>query len=146
MISGSSLFAYWMGHYLSDIIFQSVPAITGLIFVKIFDIDVPGVWYLFVLIVLANPVFIYAFSFLFSKDESGSFVIKIIYFCFGIIAPLAQSFLQISPTTIDISKVLRWFFYPFPIYDLCFGFMVLSQKLLIELSLWSNIAPKDRPA
>lgn len=72
-------------------------------------------------------------------------MIKILYFCFGIIAPLAQSFLQISPTTIDISKYLRWIFYPFPIYDLCFGFMVLSQKLLIELSLWSNIPVADRP-
>ena len=89
MISGSSLSAYWLGHYFSDIIVQSVPAITGLIFVKIFDLDVPGVWYLFVLICFANPVFIYCFSFLFTKDESGSFAIKMVYFCFGIIAPLA---------------------------------------------------------
>jgi len=66
-----------------------LPACTALLFVKIFNIDVPGVWYLFVLICFSNPVFIYAFSFFFSKDETGSFVIKIVYFVFGIIAPLA---------------------------------------------------------
>jgi len=119
MVSGCSIGAYWAGNYVADIIFQSIPALVGLLFVGIFDIDAPQAWVLFLLIVLANPVFLYAFSFMFAKQESGSFVIKIIYFSLGIVAPLAMSFLQLSPDTADTAKILRWFFYVFPIYDLC---------------------------
>lgn len=103
MISGSSVAAYWLGNYIADVVFQSLPALVGLLFVKIFDIDVERVWVLFALNTFANPAFVYAFSFLFAKEESGSFMIKIIYFTLGIVAPLAMSFLQIGDTTYKLS-------------------------------------------
>lgn len=136
MVSGSSVVAYWAGNYIADVVFQSIPALVGLLFVGIFEIDVPSVWVLFLLTTFANPVFLYAFSFFFKNEASASFMIKILYFSLGIIAPLAMSFLQLSASTADLARTLRWVFLPFPIYDLCFGFMVLSQKSLIELVLW----------
>jgi len=82
-----------MGNYIADILFQSIPSICGIIFIKVFDIDVPYVWVLFILNVFTNPAFIYFFSFLFDKDETGSLVIKMIYIVIGIIGPITMSIL-----------------------------------------------------
>jgi hypothetical protein len=95
MISGCSISAYWMGNYIADILFQALPALVAIAAIHLFNIDVPKVHYLFITVVFANPAFIYAFSFFFEKDESGSLVIKMIYFLFGVIAPIAVSILQL---------------------------------------------------
>ena len=135
MVSGSSVFAYWAGNYVADVFIQAIPAVVGLIFVKVFDIIAPKVWVLFGLIVLANPVFVYALSFLFAKEDAGSFAIKLLYMTFGFVAPFAMSFLAIFPTTEDTAKVLRWFFMLLPIYDLCHGFMMITQIDLTQIVL-----------
>jgi hypothetical protein len=93
MISGCSLSAYWMGNYIADILFQAVPACVAIAAIHLFNIDVPKIHWIFLTVIFANPAFIYAFSFLFEKDESGSLVIKMTYFLFGIIAPITVSIL-----------------------------------------------------
>ncbi len=93
MVSGSSLSAYWVGNYIADVIAQIIPATVAVLGVKWFDIDAPEVVWLFVLTIFSNPVFIYAFSFFFEKDEEGSLFMKIIYFCFGIICPITIAIL-----------------------------------------------------
>jgi hypothetical protein len=138
MVSGSSVFAYWAGNYVADIFIQAIPAIVGLIFVQVFNITVPQVWLLFLLIVLANPVFVYALSFMFAKEDAGSFAIKLLYMTFGFVAPFAMSFLQIFPSTEETAKVLRWIFMLLPIYDLCHGFMMITQIDLTQLLLAQN--------
>jgi hypothetical protein len=87
------------------------------------------------MVVFANPVFVYAFSFLFTKEDAGSFAVKLVYMIFGFIAPLAMSFLQIFPNTEDTAKVLRWFLMLVPIYDLCHGFMMITQIDLTKIIL-----------
>jgi hypothetical protein len=42
----------------------------------------------FIINLFANPVFVYAISFFFDRDEAGSLAIKVIFFIFGIIAPI----------------------------------------------------------
>jgi hypothetical protein len=84
-------------------------------------------------VVFANPAFIYAFSFLFDKDESGSLVIKMLYFIFGIIAPITISILQVvNKSTQDVAEILKWFFYPLPVYSLTFGYMSIANRALIQ--------------
>ena len=100
---------------------------SALIFVNVFGIDVPDVGYLFMATMLSNPVFIYFFSFFFDKDESGSLALKMVYFSIGIIGPIAVSVLQVvNKTTQDVALVMRWFFYPFPIYSVTFGYMSIA--------------------
>jgi len=133
MVSGCSLTSYWMGNYVADIIFQAVPSVVAIIGVHAFGIDVPGVEILFLITIFANPAFIYFFSFLFEKDETGSIVIKMLYFVIGIIAPLAISILQVvNESTQNVANILRWFFYPFPIYSLTFGYMSISNRQIIQ--------------
>jgi hypothetical protein len=97
----------------------------------VFDLDIPNVYWLFIAIVLANPAFIYFFSFLFEKDDAGSLAIKLVYFLFGMIAAIAITILQVFPTTSDIANVLRWFFYIFPIFSLTSGYMSISNKSIL---------------
>lgn len=133
MISGCSLTAYWVGNYIADIMFQSIGAIAAVIAIKVFDVDVPYAWVLLILVVLANPAFVYFFSFFFEKDDAGSLSVKLLYMLFGVIAPLAVSILQFVEKTKDVGNVLRWFFYPFPIYSLANGYLSISQRSLIQL-------------
>lgn len=93
MVSGCSLSAYWIGNYIADILFQAVPAITGVIFIKVFGLDVPDAWVLFLVNVFTNPAFVYAFSFFFDKDDAGSLVIKMLYIVIGVVGPIALSIL-----------------------------------------------------
>jgi hypothetical protein len=44
-------------------------------------------------LIFANPAFIYFLTFIFEKEETGSLVVKMIYFIIGIIAPIAISIL-----------------------------------------------------
>ena len=128
MISGSGLVAYWMSHYIADMLFQGIPALFGIAGVYAFDIDVPQVWVLFLLHILAAPVFLYFLSFLFEKEESGSLVVKMVFFVVGIVAPIAISILQIFDNTVDIANALRWVFYPFPIFALVFGYISIANR------------------
>lgn len=143
MVSGCSLTSYWMGNYIADIIFQTLPAVVGIIGVHAFDIDVPGVELLFAITIFANPAFIYFFSFLFEKDETGSLVIKMLYFVLGIIGPIAVSILQVvNDSTLKVANILRWFFYPFPIYSLTFGYISISNRQIIQFVQKLEETPK----
>ena len=93
MISGSSLSAYWISQYISDVLFQVPHATLAIAGVWIFKIDAPEVMYLFFGIVMVNPLFIYVrllvlFYFFFDKEDSASMAIKIVYFLYGIIFPI----------------------------------------------------------
>lgn len=96
-----------------------------------FDLDIPDVHWLFIAIVLANPAFIYFFSFLFEKDDAGSLAIKLIYFLFGMIAAIAITILQVFPNTKDVASILRWPFYIFPIFSLTSGYMSIGNKVIL---------------
>jgi len=84
-------------------------------------------------VIFANPAFVYFFSFLFDKDDSGSLAIKMLYFLLGIIAPITVSILQVLPNTVDTANILRWFFYPFPAYSLTFGYISIANRQIIQI-------------
>ena len=74
---------------------------------KIFSINVPYTWLFFIINLFANPVFVYAISFLFDRDEAGSLAIKIIYFIFGLLAPITILILELINNE---TKILKWIF------------------------------------
>ena len=134
ILSGTSLNAYWLSHYLCDIIFQAIPSIFAIIGIFAFNLQADQVQYLFLLMILANPVFIYFLSFLFEKEETGSLIIKIIYFLIGVIVPIVLSVLQIFLQKYAyLASFYRWFFFPFPIFSLIFGFISISNTNIIKI-------------
>lgn len=107
-----------------------------------FGIDVPDIEYLFIIMIFANPAFVYFFSFLFEKDETGSLVLKMFYFLLGMIAPIIVSVLQVvNPKTQNIANILRWFFYPVPVFSLTFGYMSIAQRGIIALTKGKSEIP-----
>ena len=48
-----------------------------------FDVDMPKVWVLLILLSFANPPFVYFISFLFKKAATGSLVMRLFYILVG---------------------------------------------------------------
>lgn len=134
MVSGASKLAYWLGHYIGDVVFQFIPCVVSIIGIWIFGIDVPKAWVLFVINVFTNSAFVYALSFLFEKDDSGSLAVKMIFFVFGLIAPIVVSILQVvNENTKKVGDILQWIGYPVPIYSLSGGYKAIANKDIIAL-------------
>ena len=95
IVSGGSLTSYWMANYLSDVIFQTIPALVAIGCIYAFGLKLPDVEVLFLIHIFANPAFIYFFSFLFEKDDAGSLALRMLYFIFGVIGSIAVSVLYV---------------------------------------------------
>ncbi|TNV87329.1 hypothetical protein FGO68_gene5519 [Halteria grandinella] len=132
-LSGMNLPAYWISHYLIDIIFQAPPSIAAMIGIQIFNIDLPQAWTLILIFVFVNPLFIYAFSCLFESTSSASLVTRLSYVFIGAILPIAFQFLLIFPQTVETAKVLRWFFYCLPIYSLNYGVSNIASREIMGI-------------
>ena len=91
--------------------------------------------------IFANPVFIYFLSFLFEKDDTGSFALKVIFLLFAMIAPVVISVLQVvNDDTRAVALTLRWFFYPFPAFALTFGYISIANRAI--MAQWTGgLAP-----
>ena len=87
----------------------------------------PQVWVVVIVFIFANPVFVYFFSFLFENEGTASILTRLIYLLAGSILPIAVSILAVIPSTVEIGKVLRWFFYILPIFALNFGVINISK-------------------
>lgn len=143
IVSGASKAAYWMGHYLADIIFQAIPSLFAVIGIHVFGLNVPGVELLFAVMVFASPAFLYFYSFLFEKDDAGSLAIKMLYFLIGVVAPITISILDIvNADTKAAGQIMRWFFYPFPIFSLSYGYISISQKDVMAQIESHSLTPK----
>lgn len=94
--------------------------------------------------IFTNPAFVYFLSFFFEKEESGSLVLKIIYFIIGVIVPIIFSVLQIFLQKFMILALFaRWFFLPFPIFSLAFGFISICNIDIIKL--YNNLQVRPDP-
>ena len=94
---------------------------------------------MFVLIVFANPLYLYALSFFFENEESGGFAVNIIFFIWGIVTPICISVLQVvSVEMFKNAQSLRWYFYPVPIFSLTYGYMAIINIDLITYMVQSE--------
>jgi hypothetical protein len=64
---------------------------------------------------------------LFENEGTASILTRLIYLLTGSILPIAVSILAVIPSTVEIGKVLRWFFYILPIFALNFGVINISK-------------------
>jgi hypothetical protein len=51
----------------------------------------------------------------------------------GAILPTAIQFLLIFPTTVEVGKVLKWFFYVLPIYSLNIGISNIANRQIMAI-------------
>ena len=94
-ISGVSLPAYWIGHYLSDVVFSMIA--TGAIFILMaaFDSNFAGSWVLILLMTFTNPVFLYVLSVPFNQAIIARNGIQYIYLFIGVLVPFVLPLIQL---------------------------------------------------
>ena len=70
--------------------------------------------------VVANPMFIYALSFIFDNDAKASVLVRVGYFLVGGVAPLIQQVLYVidNPDCWDWADWLKRYYIFFPIFNL----------------------------
>lgn len=101
-ISGLSLPAYWIGHYISDVVFSMITTGTILILMGVYDAKVVGGPVLILLMSLANPIFIYVASSFFFNANNARNGILFIYLFIGVIVPFILPLIQfINKSTFD---------------------------------------------
>ena len=72
VISGGSKVAYWLSHYIVDVLTHAIPATLTIVSIDLFEVNAPQVESLFIGFCLANPLFVYALNFFFTNDSIAS--------------------------------------------------------------------------
>ena len=98
------------------------------------EIDAPDTYTLLLTFSFVNPVFVYALSWLFDTDVQASVLVRVLYFALGGAAPISIQVLQvINRETVEWADWLKQYFYLWPIYNLNFGYLSISNRKMIEL-------------
>ena len=129
MISGASKLAYWTSHYVVDVIMHIIPAVIAVTMIRYLEIDAVDCEYVFGAFCLANPVFIYAISFFFDQDAKASVIVRVFFFVFGGVAPIAIQILEVvNKRTKEIGDELKIYFIYVPVYNLTFGYLSIINR------------------
>ncbi|OMJ73092.1 hypothetical protein SteCoe_28294 [Stentor coeruleus] len=142
MISGVSLFAYWMANFIWDLIKHIIPTVICSIIIIAYQIDIytdkkssyGAMWMLLGLTGIASGPFSYFLSFFFKNHSTAQIFMLIISFVTGSCLPSAIFVMTLFESSRKAGKILSWIFKIFP--NFCFGWGVLrvgSAKMFASL-------------
>ncbi|KAL4429304.1 hypothetical protein ABPG74_002290 [Tetrahymena malaccensis] len=159
IVSGVSVFAYWVSNFFIDFAKYLIPGIICPLFALAFSVNSltqDGVFSCFYIIfILYGPaiiLFTYAFSFTsknYGNAQLGSFFL---HFVFGCIISITIFFLRIIPATASASKIICWFVRLIPSLSFGLGILNMTSRSIYQVlensptkeSAWSiNIAGGD---
>ena len=132
LISGGSLLAYWMSHYIVDILKFITPAL-WFIAIYALDVDIGNWWLLLILLVLAVLPFTYCLSFLFSKDSTARTTVSYLQFIMGGFMALIIFGLQFFKSGEIYVKIIKWILRLQPGFAFWNGIVQLILKNMIPL-------------
>jgi ATP-binding cassette subfamily A (ABC1) protein 3 len=138
IVSGVSLFAYWLSNLMVDWVKFLIPAGASLIIFKLYDVDVylnseafPATLLMFLFFGPCMITFTYLFSFLFKSPSKAQFVIFLLNYFGGAILLIASFILRIIENTRSIqTNFIEFILRLFPIYDLAFGLFSMANGVL----------------
>lgn len=137
MVSGVSLFAYWMSNFCVDIVKYLIPAIWGAVMCKAFSItsmiedDNWGVtWLLFILYGFAVIPFTYLSSFLFNDYGAGQLASFFFNMIVGCIINIVMWVLRIIPSSRNFAKQFHFFLRICPSFSFGYGILNISNRSL----------------
>ncbi|CAG9322388.1 unnamed protein product [Blepharisma stoltei] len=134
MITGISLWAYWISNYIWDIVKYSAVYAVALFLIYIFQVDIftdetddfACIALLLGLFGISVILFTYATSFIFDDYSSAQLTNIVFHFLTGSLFPILVFVLYLFEETKDISKILVWVFRLFPNFCLGNGFLYLG--------------------
>lgn len=132
LVSGVSLFAYWMANYISDLIKIVIPIVFAALMCLAFGISSltePGesygaVWVLLIFYGTSVIPFAYLVSFLFKEYGNAQSFTFVFTFLISAIGSLVIFILKLIPGSRSVANSLQFFFRIFSPF--CFGFGVLN--------------------
>ncbi|CAG9325453.1 unnamed protein product [Blepharisma stoltei] len=135
MITGISLWAYWISNYLCDIVKYAAVYLVTLLFIWIFQVDIftdesddfACVALLLGLYGLAVILFTYSTSFLFDDYSSAQLTNIVFHFLTGSLFPILCFLLYLFDDTRDVSKTVVWILRLLPNFCVGNGFLYLGS-------------------
>jgi len=98
-----------------------------------FNVDAPEVDIVLQYFTFANPLFIYAISFLFDTDFKASIFIRIFYITFGGLAPISVKIMEVlNPKTMRVAHWFDSYFNFWPIYNFNHAYLSITQRHMIS--------------
>lgn len=106
IISGATLIPYWLAAYTIDVIRSMISIAVAIIFVYVFNVDLPYVWILFILFGFAIHPFTYFTSHLFSKEGVAQSMTILFHIAIGGLLSIAVLVLQSLENTKNVGNGL----------------------------------------
>ncbi|CAG9335868.1 unnamed protein product [Blepharisma stoltei] len=139
MISGASMWAYWISNFIWDYAKYLVIAIYVCVLIVIVDINIyvdeddryAAFWLIFILYGLSVIPFTYLSSFIFTNHNTAQVITISFHFLTGSFLPIVMIFMWFFDDTRNYVREWRWFFRLFP--NFCFGngiLQIASQEFI----------------
>lgn len=108
LISGMSLFAYWISNIIFDLVKAIIPSaiVIGLIYA--YDLGWDNTWLMFILYPVGVIPFTYVTSFLFTTENVAQTITIFVHFVFAGIGAIVVSILRIIESTYTAGDILQW--------------------------------------
>lgn len=136
-ISGVSLPAYWIGNYISDVVFSLITTISIIILMQVYKADVPGGWILILLMTFTNPIFLYVMSSFFTNANIARQGILFTYIFVGVLVPFILPLIQlVNQTLFDVCLIVSYLFNFIPVFAVVNGYIKIALRIVQWLA-WS---------
>jgi ATP-binding cassette, subfamily A (ABC1), member 3 len=147
LVSGVSIYSYWISHYLVDFLKHLIPASIIIGMVVAFNIEsfngtsdlLGATSLLFILYGWANIPFSYLVGFLFDNYGTSMTVHFFFNFLFGSLGAILVMVLRLIDSTREAGLQLQWFMRLFPCY--AFGYGVVNIGSINTWSVMAGLPP-----
>jgi len=128
IISGISLFSYWVNNYIFELVKYYVIGGIGLFFIYLVDYYKK---YLFILYLEYGPAmvsFTYLFSFIFKSEEKAQTAVLLINLLVGALGGCSILIMRMNETLYKKARTLSYIFKIIPSFCFCYGYNVLLNE------------------
>ena len=139
ILSGISIFTYWLNNYIFEIIKYIFIGIASLLTLKLFNFYEK---YLIVLFILYSPAlisFTYCLYYFINSEGSGQTIVLLINLIFGALGGTATLIIRTNKDLKNIAKIISYIFRFVPSFCICYGYNeLLSKKLLFAIDNYND--------
>ena len=139
ILSGLSLFTYWLNNYIFEIIKYIFVGLISLLILKLFNFYEK---YLIVLYILYCPAlisFTYCLYYFIKSPGSGQTIVLLVNLFFGALGGSAILILRTNENLKNIGEFLSYIFRFVPSFCICYGYNeLLSKKLLFAIDNYNE--------
>lgn len=131
IISGITTSSYWISNFIFELLKYFFTSGICIIFIVIFDAYVENLILIVFLYGISMVSFTYLMSFFFKKESTAQNSVILVNFFFGALGGTIVLVLRIIPETVEIGKLVAYFFRIFPSFAFSYGYNQLLSIVLL---------------